>query len=148
MTPAPSSSHVRVGRFSRFRDLKRAVDSLSVARVTERRMTVLGRGLRWSPPLTAGRAARLGGSLGAVIGSACLLLFWLTGALAAGFSWLVAAVLGALAGGGLGLVLGVAFWRYCRDRALLPESGHVDVERYELLVDRDDVPKARDLLGD
>ena len=51
-------------------------------------------------------------------------------------------------GGLLGVVLGVAFWRVCRDNAMLPESGHIEVDRYDLLVEHDDVSKARRLLGD
>jgi hypothetical protein len=146
--PDPTTQQVLVGRFSRYRDLKRAVDSLRVARIPDRRITVLGRGLEWSPPLTAERAARIGGWLGAMIGSGCLLLLALAGAVAADLSWLGATLAGGLLGGLLGIVLGVAFWRICRDNAMLPESGHVEVDRYDLLVNRDDLAKARDLLGD
>lgn len=152
MTPTithdPATRQIVVGRFRRYRDLKRAVDSLRVARIPERRITVLGRGLEWNPPLTAERAARLGGSLGAAIGTACVLLLALVGAVAADLSWLGATMAGGLLGGTLGVVSGVALWRFCRDKAMLPESGHVDVERYDLLVDRGDAAKARSLLGD
>ena len=145
--PDPTAPKVLVGRFSRYRDLKRAVDSLRVARIPERRITVLGRGIEWSPPLTAERAARLGGWLGVTIGSSCLLLLALAGAVAE-LSWLGATIAGGAFGGFLGMVLGIGFWRVCRDRSLLPESGHVEVDRYDLLVEHDDVPKARSLLGD
>ena len=145
-TPDRKPRKVLVGRFSRYGDLKRAVDSLRVARIPERRITVLGRGLEWSPPLTAGRAARIGGSLGAAIGAGCLLLLALAGAVAAGLSWLGATIAGGVIGGIIGLVLGIAFWRVSRDRALLPESGHVEVDRYDLLVERDDLPTAHRLL--
>jgi hypothetical protein len=145
--PDPTAPKVLVGRFSRYRDLKRAVDSLRVARIPERRITVLGRGIEWSPPLTAERAARLGGWLGVTIGSSCLLLLALAGAVAE-LSWLGATIAGGAFGGFLGMALGVGFWRVCRDRSLLPESGHVEIDRYDLMVDRDDVPKARRLLGD
>lgn len=152
MTPTithdPATRQIVVGRFRRYRDLKRAVDSLRVARIPERRITVLGRGLDWNPPLTAERAARLGGSLGAAIGTACVLLLALVGAVAADLSWLGATTAGGLLGGILGVGLGVAFWRFCRDNSMLPESGHVDVDRYDLLVDRGDAAKARSLLGD
>jgi hypothetical protein len=137
---------VHVGSFSRYRDLQRAVDSLLVARVPDKRMTVLGRGLRWSPPLTAERAARIGAWLGASIGGSCLLILALAGA--AAMSWVGALVTGAILGTILGGALGVAFWRVCRDRAVLPESGHVEIDRYDLLVDRDVVPKARGLFRD
>jgi hypothetical protein len=144
--PDAAPRHVHVGSFSRYRDLKRAVDSLSVARVPDKRMTVLGRGLRWSPPLTAERAARIGAWLGAAVCGSSLLLLALAGA--AAMSWIGAAVVGGFLGAALGGVLGLAFWRVGRDRAMLPESGHVEVDRYDLLVDRDDLPKARRLLGD
>jgi hypothetical protein len=144
--PHLAPRHVHVGSFSRYRDLKRAVDSLSVARVPDKRMTVLGRGLRWSPPLTAERAARIGARLGGAVCGTCLLLLALAGAVA--MSWLGAAIVGVFLGTAIGGVLGLASWRVGRDRAMLPESGHVEVDRYDLLVDRDDLGKARKLLGD
>jgi hypothetical protein len=144
--PDAAQRQVHVGSFSRYRDLKRAVDSLAVARIPDKRMTVLGRGLRWSPPLTAERSARIGAWLGAAIGATCLLLLALAGATS--LSWVGALFTGGFLGTLLGALLGVGFWRVCRDRAVLPESGHIAVDRYELLVDRDDLPKARSLLGD
>jgi hypothetical protein len=145
--PDQTARKVLVGRFSRYRDLKRAVDSLRVARIPERRITVLGRGLEWSPPLTAERAARLGARLGGAIGSISLLLLAIAGAVTQ-LSWLGATFVGAALGGFLGMAMGVAIWRVSRDRSMLPESGHVEVDRYDLLVERDDVPKARGILGD
>jgi hypothetical protein len=147
--PDTTTDRVLVGRFSRYRDLKRAMDALSVvARIPDRRMTVLGQGLEWSPPLTAARAARIGGWLGVAIGGASGLLFALAGAIAAGMSWFGVAIAGAAIGGALGMTLGLAFWRICRDRSMLPESGHVEVRQYDLLVERDDLDRARGLLGD
>jgi hypothetical protein len=142
----PMSTRVRVGRFSRYRDAKRAVDRLRVARIPERRISVLGTGLRWSPPLTAERAARLGAWLGALAGGATLLVLWGMGALAADFSWFSAGLAGAFVGGGVGSLVGLVAWRAARDKRLLPESGHVDVRRYDVLVEPEDLAKARELL--
>ena len=59
--PEPLDQHVLVGRFSRYREAKRTVDTLAVVgRIPKKRITVLGRGLSWSPPLNAERAGRLG----------------------------------------------------------------------------------------
>lgn len=145
--PGPTQRRVLVGRFSRYADAKRAVDSLRVARVPERRITVSGRELRWHASLRAERAASLGSGIGAAIAAMCFLLVWSFGGLAADFSWLTAVFLGAVLGGGAGLVAGVLLWRFTRDLAGLPESGHVDVGRYDVLVEDQDVDTARDLLG-
>lgn len=142
----PVNARVPVGRFSRYKDAKRAVDRLRVARIPERRISLLGSGIEWSPPLTAGRAARLGGGIGAVAGVLTLLLLWSLGALAAEFSWFSAALAGGFVGGIVGSLVGLLVWRAGRERHLLPETGHVDVHRYDVLVEPDDVHKARDLL--
>jgi hypothetical protein len=145
--PEPVHARVPVGRFSRYRDAKRAVDRLRVARIPERRISVLGSGIEWSPPLTAERAARLGAWMGAAAGGLTLLLLWSAGALAADFTWLSAALAGAFVGTGVGSCVALVVWRAGRDRHLLPESGHVDVRRYDVLVEPEDLPKARELLG-
>jgi hypothetical protein len=98
--PDPLERRVPVARFSCYRDAKRAVDRLCVARIPGQRITVLGRGITWNPPLTGERSAVLGARIGSVAGALTLLLL----------------------------------------------SGHVDVRRYDVLVDPDDLPKARKLL--
>ena len=50
-------------------------------------------------------------------------------------------------GAAVGGLAGLLVWRSTRDRGVLPESGHVDVRRYELLVQPRDLPKARALLN-
>jgi hypothetical protein len=143
-----TAPRVLVGRFSRYAEAKRAVDSLRVARVPERRITVSGRDLRWQESLTAERAATIGTGLGAGIAALSFLAVWMFGGLAADFSWLGAVFLGAVLGGIAGLVAGILLWRFTRDVAGLPESGHVEVGRYDVLVEEQDVETARDLLGD
>jgi hypothetical protein len=144
--PESLSRRVLIGRFSRYRDAKRTVDRLAVGRIPEKRITVLGSGLSWSPPLTAERAARLGAWLGLAAGAATMLLLWGLGSLTASFSWLSAILAGAFVGAGVGGTIGLIVWRASRDRGLLPETGSVDVRCYEVLVEPDDLPKARQLL--
>jgi hypothetical protein len=144
---ASDTERVKVARFSRYKDAKRAVDRLRVARIPERRITVLGRDIEWSPPLTADRSARLGGWLGMAAGGLTLLLLWSLGALAPEFSWLTAILAGGSVGGAVGGTMGLLVWRTSRDRRMLPESGHVDIGSYDVLVEEHDVPKARELLG-
>ena len=141
------AARVPVGRFTTYRDAKRAVDTLRVARIPERRITVLGRGLRWNPPITGGRAAQLGATLGAVVSAVTVLVFWATDGLSAGFSWVSALVAALAMGAAAGLLLAVAMWRATRDTGKFPETGSADVERYDVLVDRGDAGRARELLG-
>jgi hypothetical protein len=144
----PLSDRVLVGRFSRYKDAKRAVDRLCVARIPQQRITVLGQGLSWSPPLTGERSARLGARLGAAAGALTMLLLWSLGALAASFGWFSALLAGGFCGAFIGAAIGLVAWRATRDRGVLPETGNVDVRRYDVLVEPDDLPKARRLLGD
>jgi hypothetical protein len=139
-------ARVPVGRFTTYREAKRAVDTLRVARIPERRITVLGRGLRWNPPITGGRAAQLGTMLGAAVSAVTVLVLWGTDGLSAGFSWFSALFTALALGGAAGLLLGVAMWRATRDTGQLPETGSADVERYDVLVDRGDAGRARELL--
>ena len=144
--PEPMSERITVRCFSSYRDAKRAVDRLRVARIPDDRITVAGRALKWRPALSAERAARLGGGSGIAIAALTALLLWSLGALAPQFSWLSAVLAGGFVGGGVGLLIGLAAWRLTRDAPEVPETGHVDVGRYDLLVELDDAPKARTLL--
>ena len=144
--PEPMSERTTVRCYRSYQDAKRAVDRLRLARIPDDRITVAGRGLKWRAPLTAERAARLGGVSGIVIAAATALLLWSFGALADGFSWLSAVIAGGFAGGGIGLLAGLAYWHVTHNAKGQPETGHVDVDRYDLLVELDDAPKARKLL--
>jgi hypothetical protein len=88
----------------------------------------------------------LGARLGSAAGALTLLLLWSLGSLTASFSWLGAMLAGGFVGAIVGAVAALLIWRVSRDRRVLPESGHVDVRRYDVLVAPDDLPKARDLL--
>jgi hypothetical protein len=144
--PERLDRRVLIGRFSRYRDAKRTVDTLAVGRIPQKRITVLGRGLSWSPPLTAERAARLGAWLGLAAGAATMLLLWSLGSLAASFGWVGAVLAGAFVGGAIGGALGLVVWRTSRERGVIPETGNVEVRRYEVLVEPEDLPRARELL--
>ena len=145
-SPEPMSRRVVIRCFSSYADAKAAVDRLRVARIPDKRITVMGRGLRWRPVLTADRSARLGGVVGVVIAAATALILWSLGGLAADLSWVNALLLGGFAGGAVGLVVGLVSWRLSRNAASVPETGHVDVERFDLLVEEQDARKARELL--
>jgi hypothetical protein len=144
--PESPDRRVLIGRFSRYKDAKRTVDTLAVGRIPKKRITVLGRGLSWSPPLTAERAGRLGAWLGLGAGTATMLLLWSVGSLAASFGWVSAVFTGAFVGAAVGAVIGIVVWRISRDRGVIPETGNVEVRRYDVLVEPGDVAKARELL--
>jgi hypothetical protein len=137
-----------VRAFSTYRDAKRAVDRLRVARIPDRRITVTGRGITLRPALTAERSARLGGALGALVGAATALLLWSLGGLVAEFSWLSSILAGGFVGGAVGVAVALLAWRVSRDTGSLPEASNVDVSRYEVQVERRDAEKAFQLLGD
>jgi hypothetical protein len=146
MASQSPDGRVLIGRFSRFKDAKRTVDTLAVGRIPEKRITVLGRGISWNPPLTAERSGRLGGWLGMAAGAVTMLLLWGAGSLAANISWFGASLAGAFVGAAVGGVIGLVVWRTSRDRGVIPETGNVEVRRFEVLVEPDDLPRARELL--
>jgi hypothetical protein len=71
---------------------------------------------------------------------------WSVGAMDAGFSWLGAMIAGAFFGGAAGVAIALAAWRVAKQTDALPETSNVDVGRYEVVVERRDAPKARELL--
>jgi hypothetical protein len=147
-TPEPMSERVIVRRFPTYRDAKRAVDRLRVASIPARRITVMGQGLRWREAFTAERAIRVAGVVGAAVAAATALLLWSLGGLASEFTWLGAIASGGFIGGAFGVIAGALGWRLTRDAKDVPETGHVDVDRYDLLVESRDAEKAKRLLAD
>jgi hypothetical protein len=145
---APDGERILVQCFSTYREAKRAVDRLRVARIPDRRITVTGRGITLRPALTAERSARLGGTLGALVAATTALLLWSLDGLAAEFSWLSAILAGGFVGGAAGLAIALLAWRVTRDTGSLPEASNVDVSQYDVLVERRDAEKAFELLGD
>jgi len=120
------------------RDLRRKYDTLRVGGIPDRRMAVVGRGLRWDESGT-GRAARFGAPAGAAIGGLVALLLWALGLAAAGIVAIVLA--GAATGAAAGALLAVALRRRTPDPADVP-----DVERFEVFVDGEEAAKARGVL--
>jgi len=73
--PEPMSERVVVRCYQSYQDAKRAVDTLTVAHIPPKRITVFGRGLRWREAFTAERvvkACALGGAaIAAAVGLTC-----------------------------------------------------------------------------
>ena len=146
--PEPMSERVIVRCYDSYQDAKRAVDSLTVAaRIPEQRITVFGRGLRWREAFTASRLLTAAATAGALAASGAALMLWAVGALDSGFNWLGALAVGGVLGSLLGVVLGTAAWTLTRRDRSVPETGHVDVDHYEVLVEADHAERARQLLS-
>jgi hypothetical protein len=140
------SERIVVRCYDSYQDAKQAVDTLTVGRIPDKRITVFGRGLRWREAFTAGRLAKACALGGAALAAVTALILWSVGALDSGFTWLGSLAAGGVVGALLGFALGVIAWRLTkRDRAI-PETGHVDVDHYEVLVAVDHAERARELL--
>jgi hypothetical protein len=144
--PEPMSERIVVRCFHSYEDARRAVDTLTVGRIPDKRITVFGRGLRWREAFTAGRLARACALGGAALAAATAVILWSVGALDAGFSWIGSLAVGGALGAVLGLTFGVVAWALTRRDRSIPETGHVDVDQYELLVEVDHADRARELL--
>jgi hypothetical protein len=148
-SPDPLPSRVFVRCYRSYQDAKRAYDQLRVvARIPDKEMTVVARGLRWREPLKVGKGMRLGALAGAIVAGLAGLILWSLGFTDAGTAWsdqtIVALVAGALAGGAAG-----AAWPFITRRSLdVPETGHVDPAQYDILVEEDHVPAAEEALAD
>ena len=144
--PEPMSERVVVRCYQSYQDAKHAVDTLTVGRIPPKRITVFGRGLRWREAFTAERMVKACALGGAALAAAVGLILWLLGALDRSFTWLTGVVAGAALGGVLGLVLGGVAWALTKRDRTIPETGHVDVDHYEVLVEVDHADRARELL--
>jgi hypothetical protein len=142
------SERIVVRCYSSYQDAKRAVDRLAVARIPPKRVTVFGRGLRWREAFTAPRFMKASATGGAALAAAMALILWSIGGLDTDFTWLTAVLAGATLGAVLGLALGTAAWLLTRRDRTVPETGHVDVDHYEVLVEMSHAERARQLLLD
>ena len=43
-------------------------------------------------------------------------------------------------------MIGLVVWRTSRERGVIPETGNVEVRRYDVLIEPQDLAKARELL--
>jgi hypothetical protein len=144
--PEPMSERVVVRCYSSYVDAKRAVDRLLVARIPPARITVMGRGFRWREMFTAARVLKASAAAGAVMAGASALALWFAGGLDASYSWIGALVAGAVIGAALGGPLGAVAWMIARKSASVPETGHVDIDQYNVLVETTHAERARELL--
>jgi hypothetical protein len=144
--PEPMSERVVVRSYQRYQDAKRAVDALTVGHIPRKRITVFGRGLGWREAFTAERMVKASALGGAALAAAVGLILWSLGALDSSFTWLTGLVAGAALGGVLGLVLGALAWVLTKRDRSIPETGHVDVDHYEVLVEVAHADRARELL--
>ena len=145
-SPEPMSERIVVRCYSNYQDAQRAVDSLRVASIPGKRITVFGRGLRWREGFTATRFVKASAAGGAILAAGVALILWALGGLDTEFSWLGAAFAGGVLGAVLGTALGVTAWLTTRRAPAVPETGHVDVEHYEVLVELEHAERARALL--
>jgi hypothetical protein len=146
--PQPMSERIVVRCYSDYHEAKRAVDRLRVASIPRKRITVFGRGLAWREAFTGTRFVKSAAAGGALLAAAAALILWAFGGLDSDFSWLGALVAGAGLGAVLGAALGVAGWQLTRRDRTVPETGHVDVDHYEVLVEMSHADRARELLSE
>jgi hypothetical protein len=145
--PAPLSSRIFVRCYRHYGDAKRAHDQLQVvARIPDTRMTVVARGLEWQEPLPAGRLYKLSCGLGALNGAVVGFALWLFGLAGSDVEWVTQMLLGAFAGLVLGFVVATAVGWLRRDRNGVAETGHVEPRQYDILVEEEYAPAAREVL--
>jgi hypothetical protein len=142
------SERIVVRCFSDYHEAKRAVDRLQVASIPRKRITVFGRGLAWREAFTAERFVKAAATGGTLLAAAAALILWAFSALDSDFSWLGALFAGAALGAVLGVGLGLVAWALTRRDRTVPETGHVDVDHYEVLVEMSHADRARDLLSE
>ena len=82
-----------------------------------------------------------------MIGAAVALLLWMVGLTAAQTDWLTQTVIGGLAGVATGFVVASAVVWLRRDRRGVADTGHVEPRQYDILVEEDLAPVARQVLG-
>ncbi len=147
--PDPLPSRVFVRCYRSYQDAKRAYDQLRVvARIPDKQMTVVARGLRWREPLKAGPAMKLGVVIGAIVAGFAGLILWSLGFTDAGTSWSDQTIVAALAGALVGGASGAALPFFTRRSLEVPETGHVDPVQYDILVEEEYVPTAQEVLAD
>jgi hypothetical protein len=145
--PQPTSSRVFVRCYRHYGEAKHAHDQLSVvARIPDKHMTVVARGLDWRETLPTGRLFKLACGLAAVVAAAVGLILWALGYTGAGTGWVAQTVLAAVFGGLAGLALASAVAWLRRPRKGLADTGHVEPRQYDILVEEELAQRAREVL--
>jgi hypothetical protein len=143
--PEPVSSRIFVRCYRRYEDAKRAYDQLCVVgHIPDKRMTVVARGLEWRETLPPATLYKLSCGLAAAIGGAVGLLLWMIGFAATDSNWFAQTAFGALAGLLAGFCAATAV-AYLRRGAVA--TGHVEPRQYDILVEEELAPAAREVLG-
>jgi hypothetical protein len=146
--PQPLSSRIFVRCYRHYGDAKRAYDQLRVvAGIPDKRMTVVARGLEWRESLPVGRLYKVACTLAAGIGAAAGLSLWLIGLTSADAEALTAAMFGAVAGLVVGFVVASLVARLRGGRSGVGETGHIEPRQYDILVEEDFAPAAREVLA-
>jgi hypothetical protein len=145
--PEPISSRIFVRCYRHYGDAKRAYDQLRVvAGIPDKRMTVVARGLEWREPLPLGRLFKLSCGLAALVGAAVGLFLWMAGYSGAQTDGLSQAVVAGIAGAAAGCVVAAIVAWLRSDRGGVAETGHVEPRQYDILVEEDLAPAAREVL--
>jgi len=112
--------------------------------IPRERVTLVARGLRWVQRGDASSAMVTGAQTGALAGAACGLGLYLLGLIAASFG----AVIPIAAAAGVGAIAGLAIGGIAHRRATdRPDgSGRLGVDHYDVLVDEEVAPAAREAL--
>lgn len=147
--PEPLSSRIFVRCYRHYGDANHAYDQLRVvAGIPDKRMTVVARGLEWHEPLRTASLLKLASGVAAALGGVVGILLWTLGLTGAHTGWLAQTVLGALAGALVGMVAAGAVAWLRGARAGLAQTGHVEPYQYDILVEEDLAPAAREVLGE
>jgi hypothetical protein len=146
--PEPLSTRIFVRCYRHYGDAKRAYDQLRVvAGIPDKRMTVVARELEWREPFPVARLYKVACTLAAAIGAAAGLLLWTIGLTSADAPALTVMLLGAVAGLVVGFVVASTVARVRGSRTGVAETGHVEPRQYDILVEEDLAPAAREVLG-
>jgi hypothetical protein len=145
--PAPLSSRIFIRCYRHYGDAKRAYDQLRVvARIPDKRMTVVARGLEWRESLSLETLFKLCCGVGSLIGGLAGLVLWAAGLAQPDSDWLTPTVLAALVGAAAGFIIAVVVARARASRREV-RTGHVEPRQYDILVEEELADRAREVLG-
>jgi hypothetical protein len=145
--PEPVSSRIFVRCYRHYGEAKHAYDQLRVvARIPDKRMTVVARGLEWREPISVGNVYKLACGIAGVTGAAVGLVLWALGLAAADVDWLMQTVLAAVTGAAIGFCVAIAVTALRERRSGVVETGHVEPRQYDILVEEELAPVAREVL--